>query len=85
MTRYPGPGKYTFTVMVDDNNNKAAVVKSGPPTVVKPMKAGIMTCCGSRVPVPDERREAVGVFSRTVAGPVLVPWYWKRCQEQQTI
>ena len=54
---------------VDDNDGEAVIVTAGPPTVHKPPKVGINTCCGSAVPLPADRTAPVGLFSRRLAGP----------------
>ena len=54
---------------MDDNNNKAVFVTKGGPTVKKPPKAGVSTCCGSNVPIPDNRKKKIGVFKRHLMGP----------------
>merc|ERR1719461_2336680 len=53
LTLYPAPGRYSFSISVDDNNDRAVFVTKGGPTVKKPPKAGVSTCCGSSVPLPD--------------------------------
>jgi len=69
LTLYPAPGRYSFSISVDDNNDRAVFVTKGGPTVKKPPKAGVSTCCGSSVPLPDERTKKIGVFKRHLTGP----------------
>lgn len=46
-------------------------VTPGPATVYKPPKVGINTCCGSRIPIPADRKEKIGLFRRTIEGPSI--------------
>jgi len=69
LTKYPAQGRYSFSISVDDNNNQAVFVTKGGPTVKKPPKAGVSTCCGSNVPIPDNRKKKIGVFKRHLMGP----------------
>lgn len=79
LTRYPAPGRYSFSIFVDDNNNQAEYVRAGGPAVKKPPKAGVSTCCGSTVPLPANRKKKIGVFKRHLMGPSVevknVPLY----------
>merc|ERR1719461_399421 len=77
LTRYPTPGRYTFSISVDDNNGSAVTVVSTkgsgrsdtvPAVPKKPLKAGISTCCGSSVPVSQESLKKTGVFRRRFDG-----------------
>jgi hypothetical protein len=62
----------SFQVHVNDNNNNAVTVTAGPPTVFKPPKLGPPTCCGSRIPVPTNRKQRIGSFERQLAGSPLM-------------
>ena len=57
---------------MNDNNNAAMTVTAGPPTVFKPPKLGPPTCCGSRIPIPANRKQKIGPFERQITGTPLM-------------
>lgn len=56
--------------MVDDQSGAASTVSPGQPITGGPQRPyGPQPCCGSFVPIPDERAERLGVFRRKITGP----------------
>ena len=84
--RYSDPGRYRFTISVDDNDNTAYYIEETnevekPPLSTNRTKINYAdlyytaeshrTCCGSTVQVDPDRRVKTGKFIRSVIGPVV--------------
>ena len=84
--RYTDPGRYRFTITVDDNENTAFYIEndaemSKPPMASNRTKINYAdlyytaeshrTCCGSTVKVDPDRRVKTGIFRRASIGPVV--------------
>lgn len=83
LTRYPTPGRYKFTISVDDNENAAFVALS--PSKKNKRRGGTGSlsslgsttpvkhaqCCGSVVALNPDQTEKTGIFRRTAQGPVV--------------
>ena len=70
VTYYPAPGRYSFTVSANDNNDKAYTIqmgRGGRSMPTKPPKPNFSVCCGSNIHVPRDLRSTppTGRFTRT--------------------
>ena len=51
-------------VSVSDNRGAAFTVSPGPPIINQPVDSKLPVCCGSTIPVPENRRKYLGIFQR---------------------
>ena len=67
VTQYPGPGRYAISVRVTDNTGGAKRLTRAQDIGVIPS----LPCCGSTVPISQERLVKIGRFSRIQEGLIV--------------
>ena len=75
LTTYPAPGRYSFSVTVDDNDGQAYTIqmgRGGRSMPVRPDNPSFPVCCGSQVTVPQDLRFLTGSFKRQAAKSPVV-------------
>jgi hypothetical protein len=74
LTRYHGPGRYAFSVRINDGEQAAftvRVTRDATDDATVGVTPHLSSCCGSRVVVDKEDRIPTGRFARFHTGPVV--------------